>query len=215
MNFAAGVTLVGGAAFAADDLARAQALAAHVVAADGGADALAALNVVPEAVVGDMDSLRSAVPAGVRVLRLAEQETTDFEKCLAHVDAPFYVGVGFIGGRLDHTLAVLHGLVRHTGGPVVLIGEADVVFAAPRDWSMDMAAGARVSFFPVMPCRGVESAGLRWPIDGLALAAGAQIGTSNEALGGRVSAAFDGPGVVTILPKAYVEAVVGSLVEEI
>ena len=213
LKFAAGVTLAGGAPLKADDLTRARMLAPHIVAADGGADALSAMGVTPDAGIGDMESLLGTLHPDVRVLRVAEQETTDFEKCLIHMNAPFYLGVGFLGGRLDHTLAVLHGLVRHRGGPVVLIGEVDVVFAAPRAWSMEMAAGARVSFFPVMPCRGVASTGLRWPIDGLHLAAGTQIGTSNEARGGRVSAYFEGPGIVTILPKTCLEAVVTSLTQ--
>ena len=207
-----GVTLVGGAAFAADDLHHARAIAPHVIAADGGADALDDFGIVPEAVIGDMDSMRGMVSKEARVLRVNEQNTTDFEKCLIHVNARFFIGVGFLGGRMDHTLSVLHGLMMHRGEVVVLIGEEDLVFAAPRAWSAELAAGDRVSFFPLMPCRGVASEGLRWPIKGLSFAAGSQIGTSNEATGGRVAASFDGPGVVTILPKAYLEAVIDSLV---
>ena len=212
LTFDNGVTLVGGAPFESADLSHARRIAPHVVAADGGVDALIRRDVAAEAVIGDMDSICGPVPDGTEILRIDEQDSTDFDKCLARVTAPFFIGVGFLGERLDHTLAVLHGMMVHRGGPVILIGEADIAFAAPREWAMEMAAGERISFFPVMPCRGVSSTGLRWPIDGLAMAVGRQIGTSNQAIGGGVSVAFDAPGIVTILPKRHLDAVVQSLV---
>lgn len=211
VSFQNGVTLAGGGPFGGDDLRAALALAPHPVAADGGADRLMALGIVPEAVIGDMDSLRGGVPEGARTVAVAEQDTTDFGKCLAHVDAPFLIGVGFLGGRVDHTLAALSVLLSHADKRVVLLGEEDVAFVAPADWTITLEPGARVSFFPLVPCRGVASEGLRWPIKGLEMIAGGQIGTSNEAVAARVSAAFDRAGTVTILPKRYLEAVLASL----
>ena len=209
--FRAGVTLAGGGPFGGDDLRAALALAPHPVAADGGADGLMALGIVPEVVVGDMDSLRGAVPDGARAIAVSEQDTTDFGKCLAHLDAPFFIGVGFLGGRVDHTLAALSVLLTHADKRVVLLGEEDVAFLAPADWAVTLEPGARVSFYPLVPCRGVSSEGLRWPIEGLEMTAGGQIGTSNEAVAARVSARFDQAGAVTILPKRYLKAVLVSL----
>ena len=80
----------------------------------GRARALAA-GIVPQAVIGDLDSIseagRAAIPPG-RLHRVAEQETTDFEKALRHIAAPFVLGVGFAGTRIDHLLAALTTLVR-------------------------------------------------------------------------------------------------------
>ena len=209
--FQAGVTLAGGGPFGAPDLRAALALAPHAVGVDGGADALAVHGIVPELVIGDMDSLRGAIPPGTRALPVTEQETTDFGKCLAHIAAPLFIGVGFLGGRLDHTLAALSVLLQHADTRVVLLGEKDVAFVAPPEWAISVEPGARASFYPLMPCRGVASRGLRWPVEGLEMRAGGQIGTSNEAVEARISASFDPPGAVTILPKRYLGAVVGSL----
>ncbi len=209
--FQNGVTLAGGGPFYVEDLHKALSLAPHPVAADGGANRMMALDIVPEAVIGDMDSMLGKIPEKTRIMALTEQETTDFGKCLAHVDAPFFIGVGFLGGRVDHTLAALSVLLTHAARRVVLLGDEDVAFIAPPNWRITLEPEARVSFFPLVPCLGVSSDGLRWPIDGLAMTAAGQIGTSNEAVAARVSATFDRAGAVTILPKQYLEAVLASL----
>ena len=209
--FHAGVTLAGAGPFDPDDLRAAMALAPRVVAADGGANRLAALGVEPEIVIGDMDSLAGAAPEGARLIPVAEQDTTDFGKCLARITAPVIVGIGFLGGRLDHTLAALSVLLEHADARVVLMGEEDVAFIASPGQTVTVERGARVSFFPLMPCRGVSSEGLRWPIEGLTMAAGGMIGTSNEAVAPRISARFEPCSVVTILPKRYLGAVVESI----
>lgn len=211
--FERAVTLVGGGVVGRDMLAEARALAPELVAADGGADRLAGWHLAPAAVIGDMDSL--AEPdrwrAGpTRFLPLAEQETTDFEKCLYATRAPFYVGVGFTGGRTDHFLAVLHGMLAHPDRPVVLLGEADAMALVPpgRVLGLDVEPEARVSLFPLGAVRGTQSRGLLWPVDGLAMAPGTRIGTSNVATAGRVEIAFDAPGMLVVLERRHLPALV-------
>jgi thiamine pyrophosphokinase len=185
-----------------------------VVAADGGARVPLPPGTRLAAVIGDMDSLadpEALRAAGVAVHRLAEQETTDLEKCLYSVDAPLLVGVGFLGGRIDHTLAALNALVRHRARPVVLLGASDVCFLCPPRLALDLPAGARVSFFPLAPAVGRFSEGLVWSVDGLALAPDGRVGTSNRALGGPVRVGFDAPAVIAILPEAFLGQVVAAL----
>jgi thiamine pyrophosphokinase len=213
-RFDRGVTLVGGGAADRAAFEEARALAPLVVAADGGADALEGWDARPEAVIGDMDSATVAHlwrDRGVPVLKLDEQDTTDLEKCLYSVEAPFFVGVGFTGRRFDHTLAALHAMLRWRR-PLVLLGEEDVVFLCPQDWRARLAPGARVSFFPLAPARGLGSEGLLWPIDGLDFAPGARIGTSNAASAAEVSARFDGPGMACILERRFLAQAVAGLI---
>lgn len=109
-----GVTVIGGGAVAAGDLRAALEIAPLLVAADGGADRARALGHAPDWLVGDLDSAsspaRAALPSA-RILHVAEQDSTDFAKCLARIDAPLVMAVGFTGLRLDHTLAALTVLV--------------------------------------------------------------------------------------------------------
>jgi thiamine pyrophosphokinase len=207
------VTLVGGGALGRDMLEEARALAPELVAADKGADRLAAWGLVPAGVIGDMDSVGEpdrwrAGPT--RFLQLAEQETTDFEKCLYATRAPFYVGVGFTGARVDHLLAVLHAMLARPEKTVVLLGEAEAMALVPPGRVLGLAVepGARVSLFPLRPATGTHSRGLLWPVDGLAMAPGARIGTSNIATAAEVEIAFDGPGALLMLERRYLGAVV-------
>lgn len=210
------VTLVGAGPATGADLAAALALAPEAVAADGGAGHVLPGGKVFRAVIGDLDSLEPRVAAAVRaegvpVHRVAEQNTTDLEKCLYSVEAPLVIGVGFLGGRLDHELAALSALLRFAGRPVILLGRGELCFALPPTLDLDLPAGTRVSIFPLAPVTGRAASGLRWGTTGLTLAPGARIGTSNEAMGGPVHLAFDRPGALMILPADCLLPVVAHL----
>lgn len=196
-----GVTLIGGGAVDGRDMSQALALAPGLVAADGGADAALRLGHLPDAVIGDLDSLspagRAAIPAA-RLHRIAEQDSTDFTKCLTRIDAPFVLAVGFQGKRLDHTLAVLASLAAHPGRRVVLVGRRDVTVLCPPVLDVPLAPGVRVSLFPMGPARG-HSTGLHWPIDGIDFAPAGRGGTSNRATG-PVCLRISGP-MLLILPR--------------
>lgn len=188
-----GVTVLGGGIAAESALRAALAVAPILVAADGGALRALELGLMPEAVIGDMDSagdLSGRVPAA-RIHAVAEQDSTDFEKCLARVSAPFVIGVGMTGRRGDHQIAALNTVVRYPR-PVILLDESDACFHAPARLRMDLPAGTRVSLFALRPWRG-RSRGLRWPLDGLTLAPDGRSGTSNEALGGPVIVEEESP----------------------
>ncbi|WP_240758237.1 thiamine diphosphokinase [Palleronia sediminis] len=204
------VTLLGGGPVSQGDLDWALARAPALYAADGGAEHALAANLVPRAVIGDLDSLTGTARARLpgRIIEVAEQETTDFEKCLQRIDAPLVVALGFIGARTDHTLAALAVTLRH-GRPVLLLGPNDCGFACPREFGIDLPAGMRVSLFPFAPVTG-RSEGLRWPIDGLVLSPLGRLGTSNEATG-PVKIALDGGGVAMLLPTSARDAALAAL----
>ncbi len=207
------VTLVGGAAFPGSLLRLALSHAPHLIAADSGADRADSLGHRPEAIIGDMDSINKIETwqnSDVSMYRIAEQETTDFEKCLYSVSAPLILGCGFLGARLDHQLAAMSTLIRHPDKRVALLGEAEVVFHWPRRLALELPVGTAVSFFPLRPVRGVASEGLEWPVAGLDFAPGSRIGTSNRALG-RIEAAFDDDGMLALLPLDQLDAVVAGL----
>jgi thiamine pyrophosphokinase len=209
---ARGVTLVGGGEIAPEEFTEALALAPTLVAADGGADAALALGRVPQAVIGDFDSItdagRRAIPAD-RQHRIAEQDSTDFEKCLTAIAAPFVLALGFTGQRVDHTLAAFSALARHPARRCLIVSDHDVCFLAPPRLALDLPAGARLSLFPLGPVRG-ESRGLRWPIDGIAFSPEDRIGTSNEVTG-PVHLGFDAPRMLVILPRPHLRVTLRAL----
>ncbi|GAB4296243.1 MAG: thiamine diphosphokinase [Roseovarius sp.] len=200
------LTLIGAAAVTAERLARARALAPRVVAADGGADAALAHGIEPMAVIGDFDSLSAAarrrLPAAT-LHRIAEQDSTDFDKCLRNIAAPLVIAVGFSGARLDHQLAAYNSLVRHPDRRCLLLGREEVVFLSPPSLVLPLAPGTAVSLFPMGAVEGVSD-GLRWPIGGIGFAPDGRVGTSNEATG-EVHLALSAPKMLVILPQTALE----------
>ncbi len=205
------VTLVGGGPLGRADLDWALARTDLAIAADGGAAALLAAGRCPDAVIGDMDSIDAEAAARIppeRRHEIAEQDSTDFEKCLQRIAAPMVLGLGFLGGRTDHALAALSCLARLRPS-CLLVGEESAAFAAPPEIALDLPPGSWLSLFPFAPVTG-RSEGLRWPIEGIAFAPAGTIGTSN-AVTGPVRLAFDGPGMVVLVPGAAREAVLAAL----
>jgi thiamine pyrophosphokinase len=180
------LVLVGGGALDAELLRQLAATGAHLVGADGGGDVIRAAGLLPEAIIGDFDSLADSAgwDARTRLLRIAEQETTDFEKALYSTSAPVTVGLGMTGKRFDHTLAALDAVSRYAGRRrIILVDEFDIALALAGPFRFSVEPGARVSVHPLTATRFARSAGLKYPLDGLLLAPGLRTGTSNEATG--------------------------------
>lgn len=185
-----------------------------LVAADGGADRALAAGHMPHAVIGDFDSVSDAARARIPADRqrvISEQDTTDFDKALRSVAAPFVLALGFAGARIDHGLAVFNALLRHPGRACVILGPQDAVFLCPPQVTLRLRVGDRLSLFPMGPVSG-ESEGLRWPIAGLRFAPDGQIGTSNEVSVPQVRLRFDAARMLVIVPRVRLDAVLTGLV---
>ena len=132
----------------------------RVVAADSGADWLTNVGGVPDALIGDLDSVSQEtldrLPPS-RVHHIAEQDSTDFDKALRSISAPLIVGIGFLGGQVDHLLAVMTVLARYPDRAVVLVGQDDIVLHLPPRFEMPLAPGTRVSLFPMRSVSGTSS----------------------------------------------------------
>ncbi|PTX56430.1 thiamine pyrophosphokinase [Litoreibacter ponti] len=209
------LTLLGGGPTHFRHLNQSLKRAPILVCADGGADVALSQGLTPAAVIGDLDSLsaegRAAIPAE-NLHHIAEQDSTDFEKCLRSVEARAILAHGFLGGRLDHQLAALSALARFPEQRCVLIGAEDICFLAPPTIDLDLPRGTRLSLYPLAPVTG-RSDGLEYPIEGLEFAPGSQIGTSNTSIG-PVRLRFDAPAMLVIVPVAQLSAVLGGLVRD-
>ena len=160
---------------------------AHLVGADGGADEIVAAGLKPEAIIGDFDSLQAPDTwlGRTKLLRVPEQETTDFEKSLYCTRAPVTIALGMTGRRFDHTLAALDAVTKHgKDRPIILVDEADLAMALTGPFSFEVDPHERVSVHPLLPIRFKRSIGLKYPLDNLRLAPGERTGTSNEAVDG-------------------------------
>lgn len=189
LSFDRPLAIVGGGT---SDSALLRDLAARNVAlvgADGGANVIGAAGLMPEAILGDLDSIldRSGWEERTRVIHIPEQITTDFQKALYSTSAPVTLALGMTGKRLDHTLAALSALheVAHRRR-VILVDETDVALAVSGPFAFDAAPKERISVHPLVPIVFERTEGLYYPMNDLLLDPAGRLGTSNEGTGGRV-----------------------------
>ncbi|MBT9385608.1 thiamine diphosphokinase [Pseudooceanicola sp. CBS1P-1] len=212
MESAGPVALIGGGEVPDPVAERLLSLCGPVVAADGGADWLLRHGRMPDAVIGDMDSLsltRQRHLPPDRLFRIAEQDSTDFEKCLSRIAAPLVMGTGFLGQRADHMLAALTVLARYPERRCLLAGPEDIVFLCPPELALERPRGERFSLWPLGPVRG-RSEGLEWPIDGLGFAPDDRVGTSNR-ISGPLRLHMEAPAMLVLMPVAALEEVAARL----
>jgi len=214
------LVIVGGGTVDLDLLQELYASGGRLVGADGGADQIVAAGLKPELIVGDFDSLKAPHSwlGKVRLMQIAEQETTDFEKALYSTSAPVTVAMGMTGRRFDHTLAALDAVTRYAHDrKIVMVDEEDVAVALTENFRFAVDPGDRVSIHPLAPISFTRSDGLRYPLDGIKLAPGVRTGTSNEATTGpftitpkkSVHGAY-----LLILPRRYLAALIAKLLLE-
>ncbi len=205
--------LIGGAPLDAA-LMRSLAAGRPLVAADSGANTALEAGLVPDLVLGDLDSIEAidAVRRRSRVVHLQDQNSTDLEKALAHIEAPWIIGLGFLGARFDHSLAALHALAACTKTrEIMLIGAHDAVLRVRGDFRCELPIGLRFSIWPLARQTFRRSSGLRYPLDGLTMQAGSLIGTSNLTIAREiVIEAEDGPGYLVIVSIDVIDALLAA-----
>ena len=171
-------------------LERAVAGADLFVCADGGAEAARRAGLLPEAVIGDLDSASPETiehfrAAGVRVVRDPDLERTDTEKAIEYVlergpmdEIAIYGGSA---GRLDHVIGHLSLLHKYAGrANLVLEDDLASAWLASGDVTLDHPEGTVVSFFAAGgPAEGVTTENLRYPLVGRTLRLGSQDSISN------------------------------------
>ena len=181
-----------------------------VVAADGGLGTALSCGLRPQAVIGDMDSANDLdqMPDDIRQIKLSGQDDTDFEKSLDLISAPLIIGIGFLDGRFDHSLATLDALARLPHDrPVLLVGGDDVLLCLRGDLEITLPLASRFSVWPLGVQHFLQSRGLEWPLDDVTMAFGKRTGTSNRVTGTLVSiTAGVGNGYVAMAPFAAFDA---------
>ena len=99
----------------------------------------------------DLVDAEDLIDARTRMrVHLAEQDSTDLEKALRHIRAPAILGFGFLGKRLDHSLAALSVLARYAHQHrVILVSSDDVLHITSGRFKMAMKTGDRLSIWPI------------------------------------------------------------------
>ena len=185
------ILIVNGTPPADETLREYAARADLLVAADGAAEALRRIGVLPDVLVGDMDSADPKTveffkDMGVEMLYLPrEKDEPDTRRALRLIwehGADEVVILGALGGRLDHMLSNLMLLEYAMNlGLMARIADRECDIAIyEKDVRIKGKIGSTVSIFPVngtavVTCLG----GLQYPLESLVLNSDDPIGLSN------------------------------------
>ena len=135
---------------------------------------------LPEAVIGDMDSLpgRWREKLAPIVVHVEEQDDNDMTKAMRYVlehhpDVTDIHILGATGLREDHTVGNLGLLMEYTrlfdlgGIRVEMVSDFSTAFAITDSCELHVGKGRRVSLFSPDNALTIKSEGLHWPTDGV------------------------------------------------
>lgn len=180
---------------------------AYIIAADGGVEHIQALDVMPDCVLGDFDSL-GYIPEGAQVFPVEKDDTDAMlavKKGLAQGCRRFLIYGGLDGPRLDHTVAnfqTLQYLADH-GAFGFLIGK-DQVVTVVKNGKVIFPQGAEgiLSVFCMgSDARGVSLTGLQYTLENGILTAGFPLGTSNHFCGEVATVAVEDGSLLLIFQR--------------
>lgn len=155
-----------------------------VIAADG-----AARWVNADYIVGDGDSIESP-----KLIRIPDQDTTDFEKCIAFARErellPSLV-LGMSGGEFDHVLGNVQALLRHSQGQNLFFLDpypGGLKIGIPLEngeFQTEVKPNATVSLIPFGSCT-LTTEGLVWEIQKQTFTLDGPLSVRNRAKGNRI-----------------------------
>ena len=165
-----------------------------VIAADGGYDLLKKLNIEPNILLGDFDSILD-LPLGGNIIRYPSKKD-DTDTFLAYKEGlnkgyRNFIIVGGIGGRIDHTVANLQTLsnIAENGGRGFLITDNTVLTVIRSSkLEFDLVNSGYISVFAIgKKAENVSIEGLKYCADKIELHPDTPLGVSNEFIGKRAS----------------------------
>lgn len=162
----------------------------QIVALDGAANRLLELNLAPDVIVGDLDSITTSVlnqceSSGVHIVRIPSQEKSDISKGLQWVqqeqpNARIDV-IGVEIGRYDHHLAAYSALFECQSSATILLNGWTATRVDSNPTTFQVKPDAIISLIAFGSVQGVTLEGCQYPLQNASLATGTQ-GVSNKAI---------------------------------
>jgi thiamine pyrophosphokinase len=178
--------------------------AARIICCDGSAQNLVLAGYIPDAIVGDMDSLSEdlKIRFADRLFPDEDQSSNDLTKAVEWCKEMNYndiIIVGATGKREDHTIGNISLLSEYAVYMNVrMVTDTGIFIPFMQSCNMTSFAGQQVSIFSIDPETEISSAGLKYPLEKLKIK-NWWVATLNEALGDHFSLEFIGGRVIVYL----------------
>ncbi|MCW9066608.1 MAG: thiamine diphosphokinase [Ignavibacteriaceae bacterium] len=177
-----------------------------LICADGGANSALKMKLVPDMIIGDLDSISTKAlkefKYSSKLIRINRQNDTDVEKCLKYAIKNRFsetLLVGVTGNRLDHTFCNL-GIVFKFFTSIKLSLIAENSFLKPYKGKVELKTHPRETFsvYGLDRKTKISSKGLKYKLNNIALPFGVKESTSNIAIAKEVELNITG-GVAFII----------------
>ena len=178
--------------------------AERVVCCDGSAENLIKGGYIPDAIVGDMDSLDESIAGRFndRIFRDESQDTNDLTKAVTWCSERGYkelIIVGATGNREDHTIGNISLLAEYVKEvKVKMVTDTGILMALTESSVVSSFPGQQVSIFAIETETEITSHGLRYHLERKKLT-NWWSATLNESTGDSFSLEFDGGRIIIYL----------------
>jgi thiamine pyrophosphokinase len=178
--------------------------AKRIICCDGSAENLIKAGFIPDAIIGDMDSLNESIAGRFqdRIFRDSGQETNDLTKAVAWCSERGFnelVILAATGKREDHTIGNISLLAEYNkNGKAIMVTDTGILRALGESSAVLSFPGQQVSIFAIDPEIEITSRGLKYPLERKKLT-NWWVATLNESTGDSFSLEFAGGPVIVYL----------------
>ncbi len=162
-----------------------------IIAADGASDFLYKHKIIPDFIIGDLDSISLTAKKyfssqKVIIKEVYDQNKNDLEKCIIFALSKGYkkiVIVGLTGKRFDHTLNNLSILKKYSGKADIKACDNDFEYLfIKKKAEFEYKKGEVVSLIALPKASGITTSGLKYPLKNGTLEFGGMQGALNTAI---------------------------------
>lgn len=173
--------------------------ASFIVAADGGANHLRKIRVIPDLIIGDLDSvskgsLKYFTKHNTLIKKVTDQNKTDFEKSLIYClnsGKKSITVFGAVSLRADHTLNNYSVLKRYYKKlEIKLITDDFEIFFVKGNFESAYKKGEIVSLLAMPKASGIRTTGLEYSLKDESLEFGKREGALNRSVSDKIKISF-------------------------
>lgn len=178
--------------------------AERIICCDGSTEAAVFSGFIPDAIVGDMDSLsrEAASKFADRIYPDSDQETNDLTKAVRWCISRSYNNIvitGATGKREDHTIGNISLLAEYVRSVnIIMVTDTGILVPIIENTTLPTFAGQQVSIFSIDPETKVTSKGLKYPLSETRITNWWQA-TLNESTGDQFSLHFSDGRIIVYL----------------
>ncbi len=179
---------------------------AEIICADGGANSARKLNIIPDYIIGDLDSISKEnlkyFNKKASIIKLKRQNDTDVEKALKFLIKKKFTDVillGATGDRLDHSFCNLGIVIKFFDKiNISILHKKSFLRAYSGTIDFPTLKNEVISLYGFDVKTKITSKGLKYPLKNIALPFGQKESTSNVATTNKVSLKITG-GIIFII----------------